>query len=122
VARTIPVLLGPPVSGYSPLAINERVVLANYLALLAVATYAARQTVQSVRSFSAGYAIFGWIFLVCILRAGFGDEDLGERWERANYALMGIGFGIVVGLTTYFVSRFSHMNAKTNNQSLECVQ
>lgn len=76
---------------------NHSLLLGAFILLLCVAIVAAIPQGSRLRTAFTGTALFGSLYLVCVLRAGFGLANLND-WQtqehntKVGFALMGISF------------------------------
>jgi hypothetical protein len=77
---------------------NSELLLAVYLAALTTGTLALRNSRGRWRKGWAGYAFFGWIYLVFILHAGFGIETFIDAQIAARRTLIGLFAGALCGI------------------------
>ena len=81
----------------SPIGANYRLFLAFYLLLLAVAIVSAIPAAARFRAGFIGASIFGALYLLCVLNAGFGGLDYSAasvfvKRTLLGYAMLGLSF------------------------------
>ena len=77
---------------------NYVLLLAVYLAVLTTGTLASRNLRARWRKGWAGYAVFGWIYFVFVLHAGFGITTIYDAEAAARNTLIGILVGVLCGI------------------------
>jgi len=77
---------------------NTTLFLSAYLALLAMATLGAFLGKPALRRPCQGYAVFGWLSLVCILRGGFAIVTFVDAQAVVEGSQMGMAFGAICAL------------------------
>jgi hypothetical protein len=82
---------------------NTTLFLASYLALLAMASLGAFLGKPALRRPCQGFAAFGWLNLVCVLKGGFGIETIYDAQGVVEGSQMGMAFGAICALVAAWV-------------------
>lgn len=75
-----------------------RVLFSVNLCALAIATSGAFIGGRSVSRWWIGYATFGWIYLICVLRGGFFASSASSFREFGNLSIFGVLAGFVCAI------------------------
>jgi hypothetical protein len=87
----------------SPLLRNHRHFFSLNLLLLTTATLASFLGYALTRRFAAGYAAFGWVYLICVLRGSFIETANYDLWIHGKASVMGIAYSVLAGIVAYYV-------------------
>jgi hypothetical protein len=90
-----------------------QVYLACYLAMLAFATLGSFFGKQKWRRPCQGFAVYGWIHLVCVLWGGFRFSDIYDALRM----IRGVQLGFVVGILVAILSGWLLEPPKSPGQS-----
>jgi hypothetical protein len=82
---------------------NYVLLLAVYLAVLTTGTLALRNSRGRWRKGWAGYAVFGWIYFVSVLHAGFGITTIYDAQAAARNTLIGLLVGVLCGIAASWI-------------------
>ena len=88
---------------YNIFMMNHRQVFSLNILFLTTATLVAFVGRASQRRFAAGYAAFGWVFLICVLRCSFVPSDNYQVWIHGKASLMGVLISILAGFVAYYL-------------------
>jgi len=87
-----------------------RFVFSANLAVLTLATLASFYGVPPWQRVCQSYAIFGWLYLVLILRLGLFENTLQAARGSQDQAAMGMLFGLMCALAAYLLPRLTNAN------------
>ena len=87
----------------SSLYFDSRILFAAYLGLLTTASLAAYSSRPGWRRFWLGYVLFGWTYLVLVLRGGFGFSPDVYAPNLANFSVMGMRMGLICAVVTHLL-------------------
>jgi hypothetical protein len=79
---------------------NARAYLALYLVTLSFATLGSFHGRPQWRRPCQGYAVFGWLILVCVLWGGFGLSDYDDAMRVVHGVHLGVVLGVLSALLT----------------------
>ena len=82
---------------------DSRILFAAYLGLLTTASLAAYSSRPRWRRFWLGYVLFGWTYLVLVLRGGFGFTPDVYAPNLSNFSVMGMLMGLICAVVTHLL-------------------
>jgi hypothetical protein len=80
---------------------DSRILFSTYLLLLSSASLAAFGSPQKLATFWRGYAFFGWVYLLLVLRAGFGFTPDSYAPNLSRFSTMGVALCVVCALISH---------------------
>jgi hypothetical protein len=108
----------PPDSSSSQFyAENWRHLFAFYVFLLTTFTLRTFLGQVNRRTFAAGYIAFGWVYLVCVLRGGFGVHDNYDMFIHGKCSVAGILYSVLAGVVAYYVLPSATRITREDNRS-----
>jgi hypothetical protein len=81
----------------------SRLLFTIYLAALTTASYAAYASLPRWRRLWIGSALFGWIYLLLVLRGGFGFTPDVYASNLSRFSLLGILMSVVCALVAHLL-------------------
>ena len=82
---------------------NAKIVFGSYLVSLVTASIAAYDSKPGGRRFWLGYAVFGWSWLVFVLRDYLGMVPDAYAPNMITFSILGVGFGVLCALASHFL-------------------
>lgn len=82
---------------------NSRILFASYIAVLTTASLAAYDSRPQWRRLWLGYALFGWIYLLLVLRCGFGFTPDIYAENLSRFSALGVLMGIICAFMAHLL-------------------
>lgn len=83
---------------------NYQIYLGVYLAVFSIATVWVFSPLPPVRNSQLVFVVFGWLYLLVVLRAGFGIATMSDAIWLCEQAQLGIALAVLSAIAGHLVS------------------